>query len=314
MARIALWWKRLMSREVLWWIGATVVLGLIFVVISATIPSSGDLSLLVGLSILGISLIAALGQALVDVRKDIKEPLMLAESAVALALDLEHHRNSGKLPIDHLRTIVDGHLNIDDEDVFFANRIRVLLRECAEKIQSCREGHLEIHPDNTYDHSQECMQCAERAVFATSYIDIPRFWTKGPGGPAYLQANLDAVSRGVKITRVFILAKRAVLDGKVREIINNQLGKGMTILVAYKDELPESCWKDMAIFDKRYVEYLDVPTQGARITRNPAEVHAALRIWDYILDKSLNSNEVLNGTPRRPKGKGKPSPRQRQGP
>jgi hypothetical protein len=310
MSRIATWWKQLMASEVLWWIGATVLLGLIFVVISAGIPSSSDLSLLVGLSILAISLIAAIGQTLLGVRKDIRERLTLAQSAVTLALDLKHHQNSGKLPIDHLRTVVDSYLDIDDEDVFFANRIRVLLRECAEKIQTCREGHLEIHPDNTYDHTQECMQCAERTVFATSYIDIPRFWTKGPGGPEYFQANLEAIGRGVKITRVFILAKRAALDGKVREIITNQLGKGMTILVAYKDDLPASCWKDMAIFDKRYVEYLDVPTQGARITRNPGELQTACKIRDQILSNARNPNDVLSQAPRRPGGR--PRPRQKQ--
>jgi hypothetical protein len=54
----------------------------------------------------------------------------------------------------------------------------------------------------------------------------------------YYQANLRAIERGVKITRIFVINRDGLNDASVQKILLSQLRDGIEARVAFREELP----------------------------------------------------------------------------
>jgi len=109
----------------------------------------------------------------------------------------------------------------------------------------------------------------------------------------YYQANLRAVQRGVKITRIFVLNHEELALPDIQRIIMLQVSDGITIRIAYRDELPTasdfigrdtSSSYDFAIYDDR--EAMEVFGQAGkyfgRKTTQPHEVSKFQHLYDLI--------------------------------
>ncbi len=188
---------------------------------------------------------------------------------------------------------------ISAEDTLFFDQAQNILAECADLISACSEGHLNVRPPDMYSISKHSMQHVRRSVFATSYGNIIDFWTS-PEGRDYWEENMALLKRSaptdskVRITRVFILKDASQpLDGRVRDIIREQLDEGVDARIVYSDELEAECRRDMAIFDEAYVEYQDVNTHEAKISRIRVDMKAAERIKRHILQKARRASDHI---------------------
>jgi hypothetical protein len=54
----------------------------------------------------------------------------------------------------------------------------------------------------------------------------------------YYQANLRAIERGVRITRIFVINREELSDPDVQRILLGQMRDGIEARIAYRDELP----------------------------------------------------------------------------
>ena len=121
----------------------------------------------------------------------------------------------------------------------------------------------------------------------------------------YYQANLRAVKRGVKITRIFVLNREELALPDIQRIILLQVSDGITIRITYRDELPTasdfigrdtSSSYDFAICDDR--EAMEVFGQAGkyfgRKTTQPHEVSKFQHLYDLI-EHSSHSLTLENG-------------------
>jgi hypothetical protein len=109
----------------------------------------------------------------------------------------------------------------------------------------------------------------------------------------FYQANLRAIERGVRITRVFVIDRLELANAEIQRVLLGQMRDGIDVRVAFRDEIPaasdisghdttSSC--DFAIYDDRITT--DVfPQTGkfyGRKTGVAAEVAKYLHLYDLI--------------------------------
>jgi len=110
----------------------------------------------------------------------------------------------------------------------------------------------------------------------------------------YYQANLRALDRGVRITRIFVMGSREELsDPTAQKVVLNQLHDGIEVRIAYRDELPAASdisgrdtasSFDFAIYDDLVAtEVFSQPGKYfGRKTREPAHVGNYQLLFDLI--------------------------------
>jgi hypothetical protein len=109
----------------------------------------------------------------------------------------------------------------------------------------------------------------------------------------YYQANLRALERGVRITRIFVINREELEDTEKLRVLLPQLRDGIEVRVAYRDELPTaseisgrdtSSSFDFGIYDDQVAtEVFGQPGKFfGRKTREPALVSNYQRLFDLI--------------------------------
>jgi hypothetical protein len=109
----------------------------------------------------------------------------------------------------------------------------------------------------------------------------------------FYQANLRALDRGVKITRVFVIGREELALPDVQKVLLGQFRDDIDVRIAFRDELPSASDMsnrdtnssfDFAIYDDRVVT--DVFGQQGkyfgRKTSEPVEVAKYLHLYDLI--------------------------------
>jgi len=108
----------------------------------------------------------------------------------------------------------------------------------------------------------------------------------------YYRANVRALERGVRITRIFVIKREEIAEGELQKLLLTHNQDGIELKVAYRDELPSlndttwggNCSFSFGIFDNRAVT--DVfPNPGSyfgRKTSRAAEVAKYQRVFDLI--------------------------------
>jgi hypothetical protein len=108
----------------------------------------------------------------------------------------------------------------------------------------------------------------------------------------YYRANVRALERGVRITRIFVIKREEIDEGELQKLLIAHSQDGIELKVAYRDELPSlndttwggNCSFSFGVFDNRVVT--DVfPNPGSyygRKTSRGAEVAKYQRLFDLI--------------------------------
>jgi hypothetical protein len=109
----------------------------------------------------------------------------------------------------------------------------------------------------------------------------------------YYQANLRAVERGVRCTRIFVINREELADTEVQKVLFTQLHDGIEARIAYRDELPTASDLrgrdttssfDFAIYDDQVAtEVFSQPGKYfGRKTREPSLVANYQHLFDLI--------------------------------
>lgn len=109
----------------------------------------------------------------------------------------------------------------------------------------------------------------------------------------FYQANLRAVERGARFTRVFVVNREDLADAEVQKVLLTQLRDGIEVRIAYRDELPAAgdisgrdtaSSFDFAIYDDLVAtEVFSQPGKYfGRKTRVPGLVTDYQRLFDLI--------------------------------
>ncbi len=140
----------------------------------------------------------------------------------------------------------------------------------------------------------EATKCCDQAIRHIKAVDpLNTGWATRAALLSLYQANLRALERGVKITRVFVVEREGLHDPATQKLLNAQFRDNIDIRIAYRDELPSAndisgrentSSFDFAIYDDRLIT--DLAVQAGKYfgtkTREASHVTKYLHLFDLI--------------------------------
>jgi hypothetical protein len=140
----------------------------------------------------------------------------------------------------------------------------------------------------------EAAKCSDQATHHIKAVDpLNTGWTTRGALLGLYQANLRAIERGVKITRIFVVDDEELANPTTQKVLLAQFRDNIDVRIAYRDELPtanETSGRentssfDFAIYDDRVIT--DLAVQSAKYfgtkTREASHVDKYLRLFDLI--------------------------------
>lgn len=140
----------------------------------------------------------------------------------------------------------------------------------------------------------EAAQCSDQTTHQIKAVDpLNPGWTTRGALLSLYQANLRAIERGVKISRIFVVDDEELANSATQKVLLAQFRDKVDVRIAYRDELPtanETSGRentssfDFAIYDDRVIT--DLAMQSAKYfgtkTREASHVDKYLRLFDLI--------------------------------
>ena len=99
-----------------------------------------------------------------------------------------------------------------------------------------QQGYLPLDETEFYLKSTKYLDECERQVKAVD--PLTSGWDSRGSLMNYYQANVRALGRGVRITRVFVVGRADLADPEAHKVLLGQVKDGIDVRVAYREELP----------------------------------------------------------------------------
>jgi hypothetical protein len=120
-------------------------------------------------------------------------------------------------------------------------------RRLAEELDELRLGRI-VRPGDDFEHLIATTHaCRDRLEAVTNFASGASWW-HGEAGRRYWQANLDALARGVRISRVFICDRRT---DEVTALIETQRQAGVQVAVVGRRALDPAQHRNLVVWDGR---------------------------------------------------------------
>ena len=150
-----------------------------------------------------------------------------------------------------------------------------------------RQGRFVVDEDEMPGFALEMVQSAKQSILATSYVQFNAWWDT-PWGRRYEELNVDALKRGVTITRIFIFSSKADFES-ARKHLETQSKAGIDVRFAMANELGIQITSDMVVVDNRLAGELRLtPEKGmkeAEFRTRPVDIQdVASRINRVMLE------------------------------
>jgi hypothetical protein len=154
-----------------------------------------------------------------------------------------------------------------------------------------QQGHIPLDETEFYMSGAKYM---DESLHRVKVVDpVTAGWDTRGALINYYQANLRAIERGVRITRIFVINREELADPSVQKVLLSQLRDGIEMRIAYRDELPAgseiigrdtASSFDFAIYDDQVAtEVFNQPGKYfGRSTRKPSLVGHYQHLFDLI--------------------------------
>lgn len=174
--------------------------------------------------------------------------------------------------------------------------------ECREKaneivagamrtLTQLQQGYIPVDESEFYMKGAKYMGESRHRVRAVD--PVTSGWDSRGALVNFYQANLRALERGVRITRIFVIGREELAEPGVQKVLLAQMRDGIEVHVAYRDELPTASEVhdrdtpssfDFAIYDEQVAtEVFSQPGRYfGRKTREPSLVAHYQRLFDLI--------------------------------
>ncbi len=122
---------------------------------------------------------------------------------------------------------------------------RQLIGRLVEDLHDLSRGRMERRGDD-YEHLLAATRTCQNHLQAVTNIAHETAWWRSDVGNAYWQANLEAMARGVRITRVFITDE---VSPELNDLVEEQRQAGVAVLVAERRTLDTDLNRNFAVWD-----------------------------------------------------------------
>jgi hypothetical protein len=198
-----------------------------------------------------------------------------------------------------LRRIVEGYQGaVGRGDPRFASPARSLMTDFANDMAHLNEGVVEIPQSAMYDWPISLMREARSSIQAHALVEANDFWFRG-AGKQYVEENLNAARRGVKMSRVFTVDTAEDLTPENRDLIRMQVAAGIDVRICFSRSLARDLLVDYVVFDDKYVMYWDlVPgtkeVRSCRLVATETEVRRAKTVHERVMSEAEPAAEFLS--------------------
>jgi hypothetical protein len=262
-----------------------VVIGLVIsIALSTLLVVSGQdsaTSMLIGLIITAITL-------LVDVIARIHQTEEKLLSASILGTSV----SDDPFLMSLIQRIVDDYNKIKNHETrTFRSVAKNALTHCRDKIHSLVEGFIEVDVMSEFTFGRCGVNDVKKSLKLLQYA-TPSYW-RTKLGEKYFLANVDAIQRGVEVTRIWLQDDKTLFE--FRDIIEQQEKAGIKTLLVSSAGVPKELQEDFDIADDQLVAKLNITKEGdsksERLSVNPLEVQKARNIFDLLLRYASTPDE-----------------------
>jgi hypothetical protein len=183
----------------------------------------------------------------------------------------------------------------DDEPVFIA-AAQMQLESLVHGLNELRLGTLRVGLGDA-ELMEEALPALKVALQATTHLHTDLEWWESPTGRRYWAENIEALKRGVQITRVFFGSEREV-DDRWLNIAREQASAGVDVLIVDPSDVSPDLCINMVVFDHRLVHEVLTNNDGCPVAytydRNPAAIARAREKMRRLRShaQSLSESEV----------------------
>lgn len=166
-----------------------------------------------------------------------------------------------------------------------------LMASAMRTISLLQQGYIPMDETEFYLEGAKQM---EQAVHHTKMADrITTGWDSRGALHNFYQANLRAIERGVKITRIFVVNRESLAEPDFQKVLLTQYRNDIDVRIAFRDELPSATnisnrdtdsSFDFAIYDDRVItDVFSKPGKYfGRKTSEPVEVAKYLHLYELV--------------------------------
>jgi hypothetical protein len=166
-----------------------------------------------------------------------------------------------------------------------------LMASAMRTISLLQQGYIPMDETEFYLEGAKQM---EQAVHHAKMADrITTGWDSRGALHNFYQANLRAIERGVKITRIFVVNRENLTEPDFQKVLLTQYRNDIDVRIAFRDELPSATnisnrdtdsSFDFAIYDNRVItDVFSKPGKYfGRKTSEPVEVAKYLHLYELV--------------------------------
>lgn len=180
--------------------------------------------------------------------------------------------------------LVDDYLTIKSRGhELFQHRAQDALQECLNIIQGLVTGYMISDPVGKFSLGRRGKELAERTIKAVSSEPLElwrsRHWQTG------LQAEADAIKRGVQVTRIFIQEQTNLSE--FADVVQAHYDAGSKVYTVSPEELPAQLVHSYFIVDETILAEFFLTPDGSlrneKISINGVEVERAIDKFNSVL-------------------------------
>jgi len=199
--------------------------------------------------------------------------------------------------VSHTRNVLlDEYQHAHDITLAFAKikapecqiKAQELLTVAKKNLELLQQGFVPLNESELYLESGKAL---DQTLFQVKAVDPFRLgWDSRGALLNYYEANLRALARGVKITRIFVINRTDLNEATVQKTLQTQIKDGIDVRIAYREDIPSgtgdySNWSlDFALYDDRVVADRNGEGGGhfGRKSNLSSEVDKYVRLFDLI--------------------------------
>lgn len=232
-----------MNKNLSRWIDPTIVIGLIIsIAISIiTIFVSNDAS---------IGLIVGLLSTIITLLVDVIARIQKVENTIFLTAHLSEVLASDKALCDTIHEIVVSYEQLKKwKFTHYEIVSKRAIDTCRDTVNGAAIGAMTVKSKTPDEYgSFKGIDSAQKSMKVT-HVTSMEFWKSSTFGRKIFDANLKAVKRGVKITRLFALSEQDVLNSI--DVLREQENAGINVLIVKPSHFERKDQEDFIIFDDK---------------------------------------------------------------
>lgn len=172
-----------------------------------------------------------------------------------------------------------------------AQAISVLMR-LANEFERAARGSIEIAPLEEPELTQQAVNSCRSALRAVSYQD--EHWWRSAGGDTYLEHHEALLSRGVEITRIFLIQGDRGFEA-LAPTLEKHIDLGIQAYVLDPESVESSSRRDFVIYDDvllREASSVDdgeeIDLKEAEFTDDPVRIQGALLKFERMRNAAIS--------------------------